>query len=237
MSKKNNSSIFYIMSIAYVLFALLLSVHFWSFNESFYKDQHDKLLLYGQHISEYIGFSDDDLAQLTHFTLDYLNDPKASLDKQMNIKGQMREVFTDDEKAHMVDVQRLNLAANYLCIISLIVFVIGIIKTVIRKKDINDFYKAYRNVLKVMLGIIAVLGIWIIIDFDSFWNSFHHVFFPGNDLWILDLRKDILIMIVPPEFFNNLVIRIVITFVLMIVVLYVLLYLIGRKKNDKYRAL
>jgi len=72
--------------------------------------------------------------------------------------------------------------------------------------------------------VIGVLGIWILIDFDSFWTSFHHVFFPSNDLWLLDLRKDILIMIVPPEFFNHLVVTIVVTFIAIIAVSYFGLY-------------
>ena len=84
-------------------------------------------------------------------------------------------------------------------------------------------YHAYRKTLAYVLFVIGMLVVWIVIDFDSFWTMFHHVFFPGNDLWLLDLRKDILIMIVPPEFFNHLVLMIVSTFLLIIITSYLLL--------------
>ena len=221
--------IYVTLSLCFILFALLGSIHFWCFNESFYKSEHRKLTLYDKSIADHIGISDEELDDLTHFTLAYLNDPKASLDKQMNIKGQMREVFTDDEKAHMVDVRNLNLIANKLLIISFIVCVVLIGIIIFKKLSFAELFVVYKKVLLYVMGFIAILSIWIVIDFDSFWTSFHHLFFSGNDLWILDLRKDILIMIVPPDFFNHLVITIVISFVGLVFVSYMTLYYLKGK--------
>ena len=229
--QKKNSSICYLISACFILCALLASVHFWSFNLDFYRKQHDSIMLYGKHISEYIGFSDEDLADLTEFTLDYLNDPDATLDRKMEIKGSLREVYTDDEKLHMVDVRKLNLAANCLCIASFVIVVLGIFWMILKKQPLSDLHKAYSRVLKIIMIVITVLAVWIVIDFDSFWTAFHHVFFASNELWILDLRKDILIMIVPPEFFNNLVIYIVITFVILVMAFYLVLHIVGKKSQ------
>ena len=80
---------------------------------------------------------------------------------------------------------------------------------------------------------LAVVGSWILIDFDSFWTFFHHIFFAGNDLWLLDLRKDVLIMIVPPDFFNHLVITIVITFIILLVIAYIILSYLSRKGEER----
>ena len=230
MQKTNSKLYSYIISISFIIMALLGSVHFWSFNESFYKSEHDKLMLYGQHLSEYIGFSDDDLADLTHFTLSYLNDPKASLDIQMNVKGQIRKIFTADEKAHMVDVRNLNLTANYILIISSVLFIGFMVIYAIKKCSFTTLFNTYKNVLKYVLIFIACVGLWILIDFDGFWTFFHHVFFAGNDLWLLDLRRDILIMIVPPEFFNHLVTTIVITFVILLVLFGIILSILKKKE-------
>ena len=230
MQTTNYRNIIYVtLSVSFILFSLLLSIHFWSFNESFYKSEHSKLTLYGKSIADHIGISNEDLDELTHFTLSYLNDPKASLDKQMMIKGELREVFTDDEKAHMVDVRNLNLIANWLLIISGIVCVALIILIIIRHYPIGELYSVYKKVLLYVLCFIAVVSIWIIIDFDSFWTFFHHIFFAGNDLWILDLRKDVLIMIVPPDFFNHLVIIIVLSFVGLISASFAALYFLRGK--------
>ena len=233
MQKTNSKVYSLIIVISFIMMSLLGSVHFWSFNESFYKSEHDKLMLYGKHIAEYIGISDEDLSELTHFTLSYLNDPKASLDIQMKVNGKLREIFTDDEKAHMVDVRNLNLAANYLLLDSVIVFTAFMILYIVRKYPFSVLYGWYKKILLYIMIFIAIVGLWILIDFDGFWTFFHHVFFAGNDLWLLDLRSDILIMIVPPEFFNHLVVTIVLTFASLLVIFGLILYLLNKREKEK----
>ena len=229
MQKKNSDKTLYkLFAFLFIIGSLILSIHFWSFNESFYRSEHSKLTLYGKSIAEHIGISESDLDELTHFTLSYLNDPKASLDIQMSVNGQMREIFTDDEKLHMIDVRNLNLAANYIGIFCLFTTVFAIVHAV-KKKQLSLLFESYKKVLIYAAAVLAVLGVWILIDFDSFWTMFHHVFFPSNELWLLDLRKDILIMIVPPEFFNHLVITIVVTFIVLLAAAYFILRAVSRK--------
>ena len=229
MQKKNSDKpIYSIVAICFIIAALLFSVHFWAFNESFYRFEHSKLRLYGNTIADHIGISEEDLDKLTHFTLSYLNDPNASLDIQMNVKGQDREIFTDEEKLHMIDVRNLNLTANTLLIMTSIISLIAVVYAVF-KKELSFLFKAYKKVLLAAGMVLLVLGVWILIDFDSFWTMFHHVFFPTNELWILDLRKDILIMIVPPEFFNHLVITIVVTFIAILALAYFALRFVTKK--------
>ena len=231
MQKTNSKVYALVIAISFIILSLLGSVHFWSFNESFYRSEHDKLMLYGKHISEYIGISDADLEKLTHFTLAYLNDPKASLDIQMNVNGKEREIYTDDEKAHMIDVRNLNLTANYMLFDSALVFVFFMFFYIFRKYPFRVLYDTYRKILLYVTIFVGIIGIWIAIDFNGFWNFFHHIFFAGNDLWLLDLRKDILIMIVPPEFFNHLVVIIVISFVSLLALFYLILYFLARKET------
>lgn len=234
MQKKNYSSlVYYLLSLSFLLIALLGSVHFWSFNRSFYESEHSKIMLYGKHINEHIGISNEDLTYLTDFTLDYLNDPKASLDLQLEVNGQLREIYTNDEKLHMIDVRNLNLAANYILIGSIVVFIVCLF-IIYKKFSFNEIWFKYKNFIKVVGLFFAVLIVWILIDFDSFWTFFHHIFFPSNELWLLDLRKDILIMIVPPEFFNDLVTTIVATFVIAMLLFTFVLYKLSRKNitND-----
>lgn len=217
MSNNRSVILSYIISISFIFAAFLSCVHYCCFDEKFYTNQHNNILLSGKHISEYIGISDEDLKELTTFTLDYLNDPKASLDKQMVVKGQLREVYTDDEKAHMVDVRSLNLAATYLMYFSIATFFISLFIYFYKKYSKTLLVNSYIKVLIFILALFAILGIYVLTDFNSFWNNFHHVFFRSNNLWILDLRKDILIMIVPPEFFNHLVKRILLMFIIAII--------------------
>ncbi|MDO4197622.1 MAG: TIGR01906 family membrane protein [Erysipelotrichaceae bacterium] len=232
MSEKNSNLLYTVFSILFIICALLGSIHFWCYNESFYEAQHNTLTLGNKPINEYIGISNDDLKELTHFTLAYLNDPSRDLDIQMNVNGSVREIFTDDEKAHMVDVRNLNMTANYILIASGVILVSIIVYFVIKGFSSYRLFDSYRKVLLGCLLFFGTLSLWILIDFDSFWTSFHHLFFPGNGLWILDLRKDILIMIVPPQFFNNLVIRIVVTFFILIALMYFVLVYQRKSKTD-----
>ena len=232
MKNKIEDILTYIISISIILSAFLESVHFWCFNENFYREQHDQIILYGKHINEHIGISNEQLDELTSFTLDYLNDPKASLDIKMKVKGIDREVYTKDEKLHMEDVRKLNLNSVYIMYFSIACLLLSLGIYLFKKYDIKLLYLTFKKCILFFGTGFAFIGLWVLIDFDSFWTLFHKIFFTGNDLWILDLRKDILIMIVPPEFFNNLVITILISFVLIITITYFCLYYIWRKAND-----
>ena len=214
-----------------ILFTFLFTVNFWCFNISFYNKHHNKIKLYDQSISEYIGIDDKQLEDLTIFVLDYLNDKNDSLDLEMNIKGEDREVFTQDEKDHMVDVKKLNLNARYVMIISFVLVLLISIYLIKKHISINYIFTAYKKCLLYFLLFFSLLAFWILIDFDSFWTFFHKIFFAGNELWLLNLKKDILIMIVPPEFFNNLVIRILITFLGLLFIIFISLYLINNRKK------
>ena len=222
MQKKNYNFVLYTAAISFIIFALLQVVLSWSFNESFYKVEHSLIRLNNQSVSEYIGISDEELEELTSFTLDYLKNSNATLDKQMIIKGKLREVFTDDEKAHMVDVKKLCFTSRYICILSLVIYLICMF-VVVKNKLYNELLLTQIKVYKVFGIFLLFLILWIVIDFNSFWNFFHHIFFAGNDLWLLDLNKDILIMIVPPEFFFYLVGIIVICFIILLVVYLIVL--------------
>lgn len=228
---KKTRFISYIISISFIITAFLGTVHFCCFDENFYTKQHEKIMLFGKHINEHIGISNDDLKELTSFTLNYLNDSNLTLDKRMIINGEIREVFTNDEKAHMIDVQRLNISANRIMIVSSIVFILFFVYYIFSIKNWKTLFKNYIDCLKSFLIVFTFIALWVFIDFDSFWTLFHRIFFSGNDLWLLNLKTDILIMIVPPEFFNNLVIRILIIFILTIMIFALVLNLINRKKT------
>ena len=214
-----------------ILFTFLFTINFWCFNISFYNKQHNKIKLYDQSISEYIGIDDKQLEDLIIFVLDYLNDKNDSLDLEMNIKGEDREVFTQDEKDHMVDVKKLNLNARYVMIISFVLVLLISIYLIKKHISINYIFITYKKGLLYFLLFFSLLAFWILIDFDSFWTFFHKIFFAGNELWLLNLKKDILIMIVPPEFFNNLVIRILITFLGLLFIIFISLYLTNNRKK------
>ena len=57
------------------------------------------------------------------------------------------------------------------------------------------------------IAVIAMLGLWGMMDFDSLFTLFHKLLFT-NDLWLLDPRTDLLIRICPSSMFMNMGARI-----------------------------
>ena len=147
-----------------------------------------------------IGMNREDLQRATDTLLDYLKDKRDDLFVQANIGGQEREVFNERETLHMVDVKNLYLWAMRIGNGLLILAVLFYLWAFFSGQDKRAVLGGYLQGNFILLGIIAVLGIYAAIDFNSFWTGFHHIFFT-NDLWLLDPRTDILIQMVPEQFF------------------------------------
>jgi len=60
--------------------------------------------------------------------------------------------------------------------------------------------------LAVFGGAAAVLVLWGLADFDGLFTAFHRIAFT-NDGWLLDPSKDLLIRLMPVEFFISLAVR------------------------------
>jgi len=211
---KQNKIIIYIFSFTLIITTLLTVVDYACFDRSFYKKEYKK-----SNTKEVIKTTDEDLEKMTDVLLGYLKGDYGSLDLKASINGETREVFNEREKEHMVDVKNLYQGAlttrNVLAIISIISFIV-----IIFKKSYFDIHKIYLKTLLFVGLIILFLSIYVFIDFDTFWTNFHHIFFSGNDLWLLDPSSDVLIMMVPGTFFNDLVWKIIIIFVITIAIFY-----------------
>ena len=134
-------------------------------------------------------------------------------------KAKIRRFSGEREKAHMVDVQALYIGARNvrtICLIAAPIFIL-LAFLISRTNALKVLCKSFLITSGVFLGITAALTIFAVMDFNSFWTSFHHVFFT-NDLWLLDPNTDVLIMMVPEQFFFDLVTRIIIRFVSIFVI-------------------
>lgn len=189
---------------------LIASIEMFAVNQKFFEDEYAKL----NTAEEIIGIKDEDLTRVTQTLLDYTTGKIDSLDMQAVIQGEMQEVFGEREKAHMVDVKALYLGARTTRTVSLVgaavllaaAFFIG------RGKTLKALCKSFLWVSCGFLIVVGAITAYAAIDFNSFWTSFHHVFFAGNDLWQLYPETDVLIQMVPEQFFSDLVARIIIRF-------------------------
>lgn len=197
-----------------ITFTFLSCVNYWSFNKSFYNNEYKKL-----NVAEYIGISEEDLNKTTDVLLGYIKGNNKTLDIECRINGITRSVFNDREKAHMLDVKILYDGAIVVRNVSFVIFVLSFI-CIGRSKEL---FIGYKYSLSLVGLIIAFLLLFCLMDFEGFWLAFHHLFFSFNDLYILDPRYDILVMMVPEGFFFDLCVLIVVSTSVMLVGLYFVL--------------
>ena len=194
--------------ISVLLFPVLLvtGIQLTAFDKNFYANQYEQL-----NTAETIGISQEDLSRVTGELLDYIRGSRSSLDGiEAEIKGELRPVFNDREKAHMVDVKKLfefasevrNLSAVGILLLCIVLYFGS------GRHPLRFFAASYLAAAACLLVLLAVLIPLVQSNFTYYWDQFHYLFF-DNDLWILNPETDIMIQMVPEPFFNHAVIRVI----------------------------
>lgn len=204
-----------------------------SFDLNFYEKEYNKL-----NIHETIGISESNLTKVTKRLLGYLKNDYSDLSIIVEIKDEKREVFNSREVLHMVDVKKLYQNVINVRNISIVVSIISLLTYYMFEKKIcfKNLFKSFKTTFISILMFIIGLSIYAFFDFYDFWMNFHYLFFT-NDLFILDPSKDILIMMVPQQFFMDLVFKIALIFTICIIIIFIVLYYLERYENDKYSAI
>jgi len=167
-------------------------------------------------VAHTIQVSDDELMRVTTELLDYMRGRRDSIeDVYAVVAGQERRFFSDIEIRHMIDVRvlydRLFVVRN-IAFFAMIAVVLAMM--LFKYKVLYVLAHCSRNVLLTFLLLAAVTVGVIAIDFDRAFYIFHVLFF-DNDYWILDPRVDLLINMVPLEFFIHISIFIALILVLL----------------------
>ena len=187
-----------------LIFGLLATVIcFSSVSKEFYFSEYEKL-----GVAEDIGVSDEDLKAATEGLLDYTVDKRDDMVTYVTLRGTYRPMFNERETMHMYDVKNLYLSARTVGIICLIAGAVGLAVIFIFSKEKKGFFSGYLLGNIIFFAAVAVIAIYAAIDFYSFWTSFHLMFFT-NDLWLLDPATDFMILMVPEQFFSDLVFKII----------------------------
>lgn len=149
-------------------------------------------------------------------------------------KDRLAFAYTGKEKLHLADIKNIIFGVKLFTLIlfisaSLIFFLICF------KKGIRILIKTifWANIFSLLayLGFIAILTFY----FDQLFLLFHQIFF-RNNFWLLDPAKEVLINFFPPEFFANLLGKIIKT-TIFINVIFIILSLIFSRINEKRQRL
>lgn len=192
-----------ILSSVLLLFALLVGGLLRLYiNQDWVAPEYEKLDIYARS-----GFTVGQAEHVLRAMLDYSIGGIDSLD-QVYISGNSGEAFFNQkELSHMDDVQKLTVSVMKLGLVSLIagglLYVFGIFSL-----GANDALKLFAKSFFITLGVVAAFiiafGIWIAVDFDSFWTEFHVVFLDLESS-TFDPAVSNMIRICPGELFSDII--------------------------------
>ena len=112
--------------------------------------------------------------------------------------------FNESELSHMKDVRALTVTVMNLGLAALILgSLLFVFAFIVLKGDVFiAFSKAFLIALGALLIVVIALGIWIAVDFDSFWTMFHVVFLDLESS-TFDPAVSRMIRICPAELFSD----------------------------------
>ena len=137
----------------------------------------------------------EEYTPVVHMITTYLRGETDAFQHVFTVEGNEYAAFNAKEQHHMDDVQQL----FHLC--QRVGWTCGslvIILVLILHGGIS--WRTFRRALIAILGAVTCLIVIACIDFNSLFILFHQVAFT-NDLWLLNPQTDLLIRLMPLEFF------------------------------------
>ncbi|MBS4535444.1 TIGR01906 family membrane protein [Clostridium sp. D2Q-14] len=217
--KKIIIGIIFIISLIVTL--LLTNVQISTFDRKFFQDKFEEY-----NISEVTKMEENTLMEVTDEMLKYLKGDRKDLIIEAKIDGRQELVFGEREILHMVDVRNLFKKGFMIRNISLILVIVTLFLIV--RFYIKDLYKILIIASIVPTLILFIFGILLSINFNKYFDIFHEILFT-NDLWLLNPDTDILIQMLPLDFFNSIAIKTLIYLILQLIII-LFLGIILRKK-------
>ena len=217
----------YLFAFSIILVILITAIDLNSFNKNFYETEFKKI-----NNADIIQTDEQSLLDFTFVVLDYTQDKREDMVTYATIANEYREVFNQREKLHMEDVKALYLNAISLRNLAAILIVLIMMIFIVFKINFRLLAKAFIKTTWFALAIFAAILFYAILDFNNFWINFHYLFF-DNDLWQLDPATSIMILMVPEQFFNDLVMRIIISFAIPLVICFLLAFKLRRNKVNE----
>ncbi|HKL11334.1 MAG TPA: TIGR01906 family membrane protein [Clostridia bacterium] len=180
-------------------------------------------------VEDVVGTDLNELGRINESLVKYLRGRTDSLDMKAEIGGESVEVFGQREKAHMVDVKSLFMGGFYLrnVLLALTILFLYLLYFAggksIAKPGQAILYSGF-----AMAAFSSIIAFMIFTDFQKYFIAFHEIFFT-NDLWMLDPETDILIQMLPIEFFVAIVKRTAYVFIAQYALVLGLAYLVVRR--------
>lgn len=135
-------------------------------------------------------------------------------------------IMRNIEISHMVDVKDLYTKLRVSALLSIGIAVS--LSFVMYKRDYKEFYKTYKSMYFGPMLFVIFLGVSFLIDFNGAFTIFHKLFF-SNDDWLL-YSTDVLILLLPLNFWMISGIIILVLFSLSLGLIYYVNELLYKRK-------
>lgn len=158
-------------------------------------------------IEEETGWSPEYCTFVLGSMMDYSIKKRSTLEDVPLLPVEEGEMFfNESELSHMKDVRALTVKVLNLGFAALIIGTVLLLFAflVLMKGVFKPFSKAFLIALGVLLLIVIGLGIWMAVDFDSFWTAFHIVFLDLESS-TFDPAVSNMIKICPAELFFDII--------------------------------
>lgn len=179
-----------------LVLAMLFAV---TLDRAHYSSEYARLGVY-----ESCGADAETLERATNMLLEYLRGGADGLSGRGVIDGEERDIFGEDEIAHMADVKRLYETA---LIVMLCAGAAAIACLLLAGRDRRRAAQGALIGLAAFAALLAAAGIWCASDFDAAFNAFHGLLF-NNELWLMNPDTQFMIRMFPAELFSGMGLRI-----------------------------
>jgi integral membrane protein (TIGR01906 family) len=152
-------------------------------------------------ISGVTHISNAQLEDAARMWIKYLDGQSNTPQLTVSKSGTDSPLYNSKEITHLADVKKITDLFRILQAVSLLLLLVtGLL--LYFKDSVIRLITGLRNGAVISLGFTGILVVWALLDFDGLFYMFHILSF-NNDLWLLDPRKDYLIMMFPEAFFND----------------------------------
>jgi integral membrane protein (TIGR01906 family) len=150
-------------------------------------------------VGETTGLEKAELDKAADGLIGYFNSGDELIDITVVKDGEPFQLFNEREIGHLKDVKALFRQVYWLLLGTLLYGLVYTGLSLFVWKDKKGIAQGLLYGGGLTLVLMAVLGIVIMADFDSFFYRFHLISF-ANDLWMLNPATDYLIMLFPQGF-------------------------------------
>lgn len=202
--------------ISLVLLSTSIEVN--SYNKDFFQASYEK-----NKVVEITNLSMDELMDITDNIIVYL--------KNEGGNDLLEPYFNQREILHMEDVQKLYIINRWIRNIGILLLAL-ITFSYIKNKEVFQMGKNIFNGIFIIYIFLGFLAISYILNFQKSFLFFHKIFF-RNDLWILDPRRDLMIKMLPENFFMEMARNIFFLYVFSLILVQILGFIIIKRCRGK----